>query len=56
MFKIMRTMVGLMKSVDAEGMKVFGKLQEHKSSSDAKPELLKKLEDASDVWKLTSLI
>ena len=56
MFKIMRTMVSLMKSVDGEGMKVFGKLGEHNSSSDAKPELLKKLEDASEVWKLTSLI
>ena len=56
MFKIMRTMVSLMKSIDAEAMKVFGKLGEHNSSSDAKPELLKKLEDASEVWKLTSLI
>ena len=52
----MRTMVSLMKAVDQEGMKVFSKLQDLQSSSDSKPELLKKLEDASEVWKLTSLI
>ena len=55
-FKIMSAMVGLMKAVDAEGMKVFGKLQTFDSQSESKPELLKKLEDAREVWKLISLI
>ena len=49
-------MVGLMTSVDKEGMKVFDKLQAHPSQSDTKPELLKKLEDACEVWKLISMI
>ena len=55
-FKIMSAMVGLMASVDKEGMKVFDKLQAHPSQSDTKPELLKKLEDACEVWKLISMI
>ena len=45
-FKIMSAMVGLMKAVDTEGMKVFSKLEAFESESTTKPELLKKMEDA----------
>ena len=52
----MSAMVKLMKSVDIEGMKVFDRLQALNSESETKLDLLKKLEDASEVWKLISLI
>ncbi len=55
MFKIMSAMVALLKEGDRLGMKVFGKLQcFFRSASDPEDQmdLMTKLEDASEVWKL----
>ena len=58
MFKIMSAMVALTKAMYEEGVKVFGKLQCFESSGDSRNqmELMKKLVDAREVWKLISLI
>ena len=58
MFKIMSAMVASTKAMLEEGTKVFGKLQCFESSSNSRNqmELMKKLEDASEAWKLISLI
>ena len=58
MFKIMSAVVALTKAMLEEGTKVFGKLQCFESSGKTRKqmELMKNLEDASEVWKLISLI
>ena len=58
MFKMMIAMVTLTKAMLEEGTKVFGKLQCFESSSKKRKqmELMENLEDASEVWKLISLI